>query len=447
MKEAEMSHSLPSTPAEVLDISTPMLRTILDISKKYANLTGNWRHPRKNAATDIAEMGLIDNCYWVYKCTNPVTHCENGEQAGELLMTDRSAIGLPVGFKAEQSLTLGAAGDILQAEGLEQSKDILFENIADFLFDQDIAYANLESPITTQPLVKEVIGDRGPPTECCSRAQFDVLKGHKGRVFDVLNTSNNHSFDMGVEGVETTLGVLAEEGILETGTNRTPGERSQGRVLVKNGIKLGFVSSTFSLNGHPVPPEDAYLINVAKLLSKRVAPELEALKRQIDWCKREGCDFIIASLHWGFEFELFPRKRQVQAARELVEYGADAILCHHPHVIQPVEYYRTGRDPARVAVIAYSLGSLTWGFTAPHIVLSLLLKLKLTKGTVLGQERTYIEDADVTPIFRSAVDNADGVETRLEKLTDHLGGRSTRHSAEYIAQIERYARLVLGKNM
>ena len=175
-------------------------------------------------------------------------------------------------------------------------------------------------------------------------------------------------------------------------------------------------------------------------------PSLKSLKQQIDWCKRVGCDFIIASLHWGFEFEFFPRKRQVEAARELVEYGADAILCHHPHVIQPVEYYRTRRDPARVAIIAYSLGSLTWGFIAPHIVLSLLLDLKLAKGTLQGQERTYIEDVLVTPIFRSAVNNGEGVETRLEKLADHLNGRSTRHSADYIAQIEYYARLVLGKD-
>ena len=143
-------------------------------------------------------------------------------------MTDQSAIGLPPGFEKKQSLTFAAAGDILQAEGLEQSKDILFENIADLLFDQDVAYANFKSPITTQLLKKEVISDREPPTECCSRAQFDILKGHRGKVFDVLNTSNNHAFDMGVEGLDTTLGVFAEEGILETGTNRKK-ERMQPR--------------------------------------------------------------------------------------------------------------------------------------------------------------------------------------------------------------------------
>ena len=174
-----MPHSLPSTPAEVLDISTPILRDEMDILT--AKLSGSWLYPRDDAATDIAEMDFTDICYWVHKCTHPITHCEKGERIDDLLMTDPSVIGLPEGFEEQRCITLGAAGDILQAEGHEQSKNILFENIADLLFGQDVSYANFESPITTQPLIKEVVGDRAPPPECCSRAQFDVLKGHEGR--------------------------------------------------------------------------------------------------------------------------------------------------------------------------------------------------------------------------------------------------------------------------
>jgi hypothetical protein len=34
--------------------------------------------------------------------------------------------------------------------------------------------------------------------------------------------------------------------------------------------------------------------------------------------------------------------------------------------------------------------------------------------------------------------------TRIEKLADHLGGRSSTHQQDYIAEIKRYADLVLG---
>jgi poly-gamma-glutamate synthesis protein (capsule biosynthesis protein) len=444
---AVMRSNLPSTPAEVLDISSRTLRFKMNVAVKAAELFGYWKQPLKTAATSFEEMNLTDIFYWVYKSKNPITKVEMGERVQDLLMTDRGIVGLPHDFEKQSSLTIGAAGDLLQADGLELSKDVLFESVADLLFDQTVSYANFESPVTTQELKKEVIGDKEAPTECCSRAQFDVLTSHRGKRFAVLNTTNNHMFDMGVEGIETTLKIFSDESILDVGTNRNPEEYGRGKILIKNGIKLGFASATFGLNGHVMPAAEAYRINTAKLLSKFVEPELNLLKRQIDDCKNEGCDFIIASVHWGYEFEFFPRKRQVVAARALVEYGADIVLCHHPHVIQPIEYYRTQRDPDRVAVIAYSLGSLAWGYTAPHIVLSVILNMTISKGSRQRKNLTYVEKVSVTPIFRSAVDRGGKTLTRIEKLADHIGGRSDRHPRDYLAAIERYARLVLGDDI
>jgi len=439
-----MRSILPSTPAEVLDISTPALRFTLSPVLKSARLFGFWDHPFKKAAASLEEMTLPDLYYWVHKCTNPITRMEKGERAADLLMTDRTVVGLPLGFEKRGAITLGAGGDLLRSKGLDHSKDVLFEKVADLLFDQTVSYANFESPITGQPLQDEVIGDRGPPVECCSREQFGILKGHRDRNFTVLHTANNHMFDMGVEGVETTQKVFADEGIVDVGTNRAPDEYGTAKILDREGIRLGFASASFGLNGHVPPENEAYRIHVARLCSKIVEPELDLLKRQIDDAKARGCDFIIASLHWGYEFEFLPRRRQVEIAHTLVEWGADAILAHHPHVIQPIEYYRTRRDRDRVAVIAYSLGSLTWGFTAPHLVLSTILNLKLSKGLFQGKDRTYIEEASATPVFRSYTENDGKTRARIEKLADHLDGRSDAHPPGYIAEIKRYADLVLG---
>ncbi len=432
--------TLPNTPAEVLDLSPGLLEQV-EAGVKAAEDSGQWIRPYKEAATAAEEMGPMDILYWAFKCTNPITKMEEGVE--NLLLTDSSIVGLPEGFEKKNTVTMGLAGDLLQADGLELSKGILYENVADILFDKDISYANFESPITNQPLVKEVIGDKGPPIECCNREQFEVLAKHKDKKFTVLNTSNNHMFDMGLEGVQNTLSVLSEEGILDVGTNRKPEEYGKGKFLTCNGIKIGFASVTFGLNGHVVPEEEAYRINTSKLHSKLAEPDFNLIKQQIDDCKKQECDFIVTSLHWGFEFEMMPREQQVLAARALVEYGADAVVCHHPHVIQPVEYYQTQRDPNRVATIAYSLGSVVWGFKGPHLALSAIQNLTLAKGNFDGQELTYIEEADVTPVFRSAVDRNGKTETRIEKLQDHLNGQSDRHPDEYIEKINSYARLVL----
>lgn len=433
--------SLRGTPAEGLDISSPELMRLIVEGVAEAERSGKWLRGFQEAAADFKEMTLDDMIYWVYKTTHPVTRIEQG---ADNLLAPGGIDKLPQDFDKQTSLTLGAAGDLLQAEGLELSKNILFENIADLLFERDVSFANLESPVTQGELVKEVISDRAPPIECCNHAQFEMLTSHKGRHFSVINTSNNHMFDRGLEGIDTTQAALAAQGILDIGTNRGPEQHGKGRTLTVNGIKLGFAAAAFGLNGHQVPAEESYRINIANLLPKNGSPDLQLLKQQIDSCKEQGCDFIIASLHWGFEFELFPRRKQIDAARELIEHGADAIIAHHPHVIQPVEYYPTRRDSNRVAPIAYSLGSLTWGFTAPHLVLSLVQNLTLAKGRLNGKDITYVEKSTVTPVFRSAIDKDGQTETRLEKLSDHIDGRGTRHSQDYIAAIKGYADLVLG---
>lgn len=437
-----MHNDLPNTPAEVLEIPAA-LRFAMNTVCKSADLFGYWDHPYRNAAASFEEMNLLDKFYWVYKCTNPITRMEKGVQVADLLNRDNSCVELPQDFAGTARLTLGAAGDLIQTEGLEHSKDTLFENISDLLFEQTVSYANLESPLTGQALQKEVISDKAAPIECCSREQFDILKGHRDKRFTVMHTAGNHMFDMGVEGVETTQQAFAAEGMLDIGTNATPADYGKGKILVSDGIKLGFVSAAYGLNGHDMPKSEDYRIHVARMHSKFAGPDLEVLEKQIAHCKSEDCDFIIASLHWGYEFEFFPRAHQIEIAHKLVEWGADAILAHHPHVIQPVEYYRTQRDPQRIAVIAYSLGSLNWAFAAPHLVLSAILNLTLAKGSRQGNEVTYIERAEVTPVFRTRVNEGGQQLTRIEKLADQLDNPGVAQAA-YIQQINRYAKLVLG---
>lgn len=438
-----MLDKLPNTPAETVRISGSLQSELTTVTK-LADLYGFWNKPFEEGATTFEEMGALDIFYWVYKSVKPIAQMQDG--VAELLTTDNAAIRLPDKFETSSSMTMGAAGDILhvQAKGLEYNSDELYGNISGMLFDQDISFANFESPVTTQPLKEEVIGDQGAPVECSSRAQFNTLKGYKGKNFTALNFSNNHTYDMGLEGIDSTHKAFAEEGIINIGTNRTPEEYGRAKIIEKNGMKIGFVSATFGMNGHEIPEGEKYRVHISRLCSKLVEPELDLVKQQIDDCKQQNCDFIIASLHWGWEFELFPRKSQLKAARDLIEYGADTIIGNHPHVIQPVEYYQTRRDPNRVAVIAYSLGSLTWGFSAPHIALSLILNMSFAKGSMGGKALTYIEKAGVTPVFRSCLNINGRLVTKIEKLSDHVNGQSRFHTMDYIAEIKRYADLVLG---
>ena len=438
-----MRNVLPSNPSEVLDLSTKALRVKVYVAVLAAEIFKYWRYPLKNAATAFEEMTLRDIYYWVYKSKNPITRMERGYAPQEVFFRDRRVVKVPDGFKPSVSITVGACGDILYNDRVRHSKNKLFERIDDLLFSRDIAYTNFESPITSQSLVKEVIGDRAPPIECCSIEQFDIVKGHAGRSFDIMNITNNHIFDMGLEGVETTIENLIRNEIIDSGTNARPEDYGYAKILIKNGVKIGFAAVTFGLNGHVVPKGEEYRIYTAKLLSTKCPPDIENIKMQIEYCKQEKCDFIVASLHWGFEFEFFPRMVQVEVARELIEFGADTIICHHPHVIQPVEYYRTQRDLNRIAIIAYSLGSLLWGFGAPHIALSLILNLTIAKGRLHGDDVSYVSDVNVMPVFPDTRYEDGQLVTRIEKLCD-WPNRSFGTSVNDIKEMKKYVSLVLG---
>lgn len=438
-----MSSIVPQLPVSPYKFYRPDAR-LIEIAARGALLLDYWDVPLADAATDGAEFGFRDEVYWFYKSARPITKPERG--AADLLeRRDSSVPRLPSGFATECTLSMGVAGDLIQAEGLERSKNVLFSNVADVLFEKDLSFANYESVVAQDDVVNEALGDGRSFTMCCTKEQYLTLTRHKDKRFTVLNTANNHTFDLDLAGLEATQKLLEQDGIVNTGTPQHADEHGRGTILTIKGIKIGFVSAAFGIRKFQLPPDERHRIHVAKLCSKHVAPELELLNRQIADCKMRGCDFIVGSLHWGWEFEFFPRESQIEAAHALVEAGVDLILGHHPHVIQPLEFYRTKRDPNRIAVIAYSLGSTTFGwFTAPHMMLSLLLDLELSKGFLEGARRTYISVAKPIPVFRHPFMQNGKLLMRLEKLADHVTARG--RIPPSVQKMDEYAKLVLGNS-
>ncbi|MGR4932642.1 CapA family protein [Bradyrhizobium sp. CAR08] len=414
-----------------------------------AKVSREWDYPVAGAATDAAEMNHVDFAYWYYKMESPTLNAEHGVSE-TLFSSNKSIVKLPDGFMQSSSLTFSASGDLIPMDGIEASKGILYENVSDVLFNSDISFANLEAPVTKHKFESSVIAARDP--ENCtllrsSLAQFEILTRHKDQSFNVLNFATNHTFDLGIEGLETTQQLLADNKITGLGTPCSVEKFARANIVTKAGIKVGFISATFSLNNRRLPANESYRIHTARLVSRYVEPELELLTKQIEDCKSQGCDFIVASLHWGYEFEFFPRSKQLEAAHALIEQGVDLILGHHPHVIQPVEYYRTKRDPNRVAVIAYSLGGLTYGWnSAPHLELGLILNIKFTRGHLEGVSRTYIENTETIPVLQNISCENDVRLIRVQKLKEHSRverSRQTNDCRKRVKQIQIYADLIL----
>jgi len=85
----------------------------------------------------------------------------------------------------------------------------------------------------------------------------------------------------------------------------------------------------------------------------------DAIEGDIQSLRDAGCHLVIVSYHWGDEKDYVPNERQVPLGRATIDAGADLVIGHHSHRINPIEEYK-GK------YICYSLGNFSFaGNTRP----------------------------------------------------------------------------------
>ena len=170
--------------------------------------------------------------------------------------------------------------------------------------------------------------------------------------FDLLTTANNHMLDNGFTGLSRTLDVLDELGVDHTGSARTKEEAQTPLIVNINDIQFGFLAYTYKINISRTPANmKAYCLNLYNL---------SKVKADIAAAREAGAEVVLVSLHWGpQENNTKPSVAFKNAVKELLESGADGILGHHPHVLQPMEWITVTRDSGETVTcpVLYSQGN------------------------------------------------------------------------------------------
>lgn len=165
--------------------------------------------------------------------------------------------------------------------------------------------------------------------------------------FDTCSTASNHSLDTGLPGLARTLDNLDRVGVAHTGTARTRREAGTPNLLRIRGVPVAHLSYTANFNGIPLPAGRAWTAN--QIDPDRILAEARR-------ARRAGAEIVIASLHWGTEYQVAPDFGQLALAQDLLAGPElDLIIGHHAHVVQPFE--RIGDK-----WVAYGLGNLTTRF-------------------------------------------------------------------------------------
>lgn len=223
------------------------------------------------------------------------------------------------------------------------SKDLYFNKIKSYFNDDDISIGNMEVVIGNDNM--KISGDG---YNFCAPSWIGPLVSSLD--LEVLSTANNHSYDRGVEGINSTIDYFKNNTDIVTLGTEKQGNTRKTRIIEKNGLKIGFSSFTLGTNIKP-SKENVSLINYYKdpytkeILKNQISEEISYLKK--------NADIIITLMHWGTEFTFYPNDEQKEMANYLNSLGVDIIVGSHSHSIQPIEII--GED--KKTLVYYSLGN------------------------------------------------------------------------------------------
>ena len=241
---------------------------------------------------------------------------------------------------AVSSFVITLTGDILLDRGVRQvveqkGIDQLFSPEIDSVFrTSDAVVGNLECPATKihAPVFKQYI----------FRAEPEWLNDLRRHGVTHLNLANNHSIDQGRKGLIDTKENIIKAGMTPIGAGQNQEEAATPVLLIDSPRRVWLLASL-----------QMALENFAFLPDQPCVSQqpIEALCQRITQLRQaDPTCYIIVSLHWGWENHLEVVPRQRYEARQLIDAGADCLVCHHTHTRQPMETYQ-GKP------IFYSLGN------------------------------------------------------------------------------------------
>lgn len=181
---------------------------------------------------------------------------------------------------------------------------------------------NLESPITS--------AQQGHPAKVNLKADRSHIYATFGRLPLAVNLANNHIMDYRAQGLDDTLAVLDYMGVRYFGVG-TVANNFRNPLLVTSGDQMVAIMGYVCPSVFPV---------FASADIPGVSPNnLETIRRDIETARQQNAAKVIVVMHWGLEDVFLPRPQDITLAHHIIDAGADLIIGHHAHCIQPFEVY------------------------------------------------------------------------------------------------------------
>lgn len=187
---------------------------------------------------------------------------------------------------------------------------------------------------------------------------------------DVASLANNHAGDMGRAALVDGRQNLSAHGIHPVGAGSDLVEANLPAIFEIEGWRVAVVGFSgisgggawFAGPGRP---------GVAPATVDNVTAAITAAAAQ--------ADVVIATVHWGVELTAQPTSGDRMRAQAMIAAGADAIVGHHPHRLQPLEVIDG-------VPVFWSMGNFVWPSLGPIISTTGVAEIVIEPdGSVVGR--------------------------------------------------------------
>ncbi len=186
--------------------------------------------------------------------------------------------------------------------------------------------------------------------------------------FDVVLHASNHIMDRNIKGIENTLRFWDKHPeITVLGINKSQEEQETVKIIERGGITFALLNYTYSTNGIPMPIGKEYMVNML---------DRDKIKKDITLVDGK-VDFVVVFPHWGNEYQMTASQEQINLAKDMCEWGADAIIGSHPHVIEPCQWIES--ENGNRCIVYYSLGNFVSRQKETKNLLGAMASLEFTK--------------------------------------------------------------------
>jgi len=271
----------------------------------------------------------------------------------------------------------------------EFGPDYPFDGVFPLLRTAPIVLGNLEGPFAEKA--------RRQQRNFSYRVDVSLASSLSRAGINVVTLANNHLMDCGRSGVLETLDALSNANVFALGAGTNERTAHEPVILQAGAMRIGLLgyywnrrtAATADRPGSAMDPPEA----------------LEADIRGL----REHADRIVVTFHWGVPYERGPSPEERAKAHFAVDCGADVVVGHHPHIVQPFEIYRG-------CPIFYSVGNFAFG-SGNSRAEGLLVGLRFEDNkTVVNVYPLYVKNRDPRANYQPKVLAGKAAERVLSEL-------------------------------